>query len=233
MPITLAAMADMIRASVRDARAYRERGAGRAYDERLEAWLPALERRIPVVVHADRADGIRAALKLAAEFDLRLIVSGGREAHTLASELAKANVPVILGDSAADLENIRGGGRGFNDEGPAILSRAGVRVSFFGGSGSRRGMTTGRLGGEPALNAAWVFRNGVPEEEALRMLTLYPAEMFDVGDRIGSLDVGKDADFMVLEGHPFDYRVLPQLVVVDGEVVHQQGRTSGSRSPSS
>jgi hypothetical protein len=81
------------------------------------------------------------------------------------------------------------------------------------------GVTTGRLGGEPALNAAWVFRNGVPEEEALKMRTLYPAEMFDLGDRIGSLDAGEDADFMVLEGHPFDYRALPQMVVIDGEVV--------------
>jgi imidazolonepropionase-like amidohydrolase len=159
---------------------------------------------------------------------LRLVVSGGREAHRVAADLARAKVPVILGDSATDLENIRGGGLGFSDEGPAILSRAGVKVSFFGGSGSRRGMTTGRLGGEPALNAAWVFRNGVPEEEAIRMLTLYAAEMFDVGDRIGSLDVGKDADFMVLEGHPFDYRALPRMVVIDGEVVVRQGPGIGS-----
>ena len=51
------------------------------------------------------------------------------------------------------------------------------------------------------------------------MFTLNAAEMFDMGDRIGSIDVGKDADFMVLEGHPFDYRVLPQMVFIDGELV--------------
>jgi imidazolonepropionase-like amidohydrolase len=84
-------------------------------------------------------------------------------------------------------------------------------------------MPTGALGGEPALNAAWAFRNGTSEQEALKMLTLYAAEMAGVDDRIGSIDVGKDADFMILEGHPFDYRVLPQMVFIDGELVFQSG----------
>ncbi len=71
------------------------------------------------------------------------------------------------------------------------------------------------------MNAAWAFRNGVPEAEALKMFTLNAAEMFDMGDRIGSIDVGKDADFVILEGHPFDYRVLPLMVFVDGKLVHE------------
>ena len=82
-------------------------------------------------------------------------------------------------------------------------------------------MPTGRLGGEPALNAAWVFRNGVPEQEALKMFTLNAAEMLGMEDRIGSIDAGKDADFMILEGHPFDYRALPKMVFIDGKLVHQ------------
>jgi imidazolonepropionase-like amidohydrolase len=59
------------------------------------------------------------------------------------------------------------------------------------------------------------------------MATLYAAEMLDVADRVGSIEVGKDADFVVLEGHPFDYRVVPQLVFVDGKLEH--GGASGSR----
>ncbi len=58
----------------------------------------------------------------------------------------------------------------------------------------------------------------MPEVEALRMVTLNAAEMLDMGDRIGSIDVGKDADFVVLEGHPFDYRVVPKYVFVDGRL---------------
>ena len=95
-------------------------------------------------------------------------------------------------------------------------------------------MPTGRLGGEPALNAAWVFRNGGSEEEALRMVTLNAAEMLGVADQVGSLDVGKDADFMILEGHPLDYRVLPQMVFVDGrQVVNKTDARPSVREPSS
>ena len=82
-------------------------------------------------------------------------------------------------------------------------------------------MPTGRLGGEPALNAAWAFRNGASETDALRMVTLNPAEMFGVADWMGSIDVGKDADFLVLEGHPFEYNVLPQMVYIDGQRVYE------------
>ena len=129
---------------------------------------------------------------------------------------------MILGNSGSNIgeyETIRGGGRGYNELSAILLARAGVKVSFFSASGARRCMPTGRLGGEPALNAAWVFRNGGSEEEALKMVTLNAAEMLGVADQVGSLDVGKDADFMVLEGHPLDYRALPQMVFVDGRQV--------------
>ena len=87
-----------------------------------------------------------------------------------------------------------------------------------GPGASRRASPIGRLGGEPILNSAWAFRNGVSEVEALRMATLNAAEMLDVADRMGSIAVGKDADFVVLEGHPFDYRVVPSYVFVDGRL---------------
>ena len=96
---------------------------------------------------------------------------------------------------------------------PAVLTRAGVKVAFFGDGASRRAMPTGRLGGEPVLNAAWAFRNGVAEADALKMVTLNPAEMFGMANRIGSIEPGKDADFLVLEGHPFEYNVLPEMGV--------------------
>jgi len=155
------------------------------------------------------------------DYEMRLIVSGAVEAHRLADELARAEIGVILGDSASRLEDMRGGGEGYRIDAPALLSQKGVKVAFFGPSGSRRGMPTGRLGGEPALNAAWAFRNGASEQEALRMVTLNAAEMLGMEDQIGSIDVGKDADFMILEGHPFDYRVLPLMVFIDGQLIHQ------------
>ena len=222
IPSTPDAAAAMIASTLGDARRYAAERPGRPYNQRFEALLPVLDGRIPAIIQAYDVDEIHLALKLAADYKLRLIIGGGVEAYKLAPELGRAGVGVILGNSGSaigEYETIRGGGRNYNEQSAILLSRAGVKVSFFGASASRRCMPTGRLGGEPALNAAWVFRNGGTEEEALRMVTLNAAELLGVADRVGSLDVGKDADFMVLEGHPFDYRVLPQMVFIDGKLV--------------
>jgi imidazolonepropionase-like amidohydrolase len=216
--LTLLGASEMIRGALHDARGYADERPARAYDPRHEALLPLLRRDVPALIHADRVDEIREALAIAEDHDLRLVITGGVEAHVLADELAAADVGVILGNSGSFASDIRGGGPGWSVEGPAILVRAGVKVAFFGPGASRRAAPTGRLAGEPILNSAWAFRNGVPEVDALRMATLNAAELLDMDDRIGSIDVGKDADFVVLEGHPFDYRVVPSFVFVDGQL---------------
>ena len=183
-----------------------------------------LRREVSALIHADRVAEITEALAIARDYDLRLVVTGGVEAHKVAAELAAAGAGVILGNSGSYASDIRGGGDGWSVEGPAILTRAGVKVAFFGPGASRRASPIGRLGGEPILNSAWAFRNGAGEVDALRMATLNAAELLDMEDRIGSIEVGKDADFVILEGHPFDYRVVPKWVFVDGrlEAVGQQ-----------
>jgi imidazolonepropionase-like amidohydrolase len=221
IPVTLESASRMIRDALDGAKAYLQAGSKPAFNQRFEALRPALRGDVPVILHARTEEEIREAMRIASDYQLRLIVSGAVEAHRLADELARGAVGVILGDSASRLEDIRGGGDGYSIQAPALLSEKGVKVSFFGPSASRRGMPTGRLAGEPALNAAWAFRNGVSEQEALRMFTLNAAEMLGMEERIGSIDVGKDADFMILEGHPFDYQVLPEMVFIDGKLVHQ------------
>ena len=235
IPTTPEAAAQMIAGVLDDARRYAAARPNVPYNQRLEALRPVLDGRVPAIIQAYEADEIRLALKLAADYKLRLVIGGGVEAYRLSAELASAGASVILGNSGSTIgeyETIRGGGRGYNELSAILLTRAGVKVSFFSASGARRCMPTGRLGGEPALNAAWVFRNGATEDEALRMVTLNAAEMLGVNDLVGSLDVGKDADFMILEGHPLDYRVLPQMVFVDGrQVVNKSdGRPLGRES---
>ena len=217
-PLTLESASAMIRKALDAARSYAEAEEAREYDARLEALLPLLRREVPAMVHADRFAEIEEALSLAEDYGLRLVITGGVEAHRLADRLAAADVGVILGNSGSYASDIRGGGEGWSVEGPAILNRAGVKVAFFGPGASRRASPIGRLGGEPILNAAWAFRNGVPEVDALRMATLNAAELVDMGDRMGSIEPGKDADFAILEGHPFDYRVVPDWVFVDGRL---------------
>ncbi|MYE44726.1 MAG: amidohydrolase family protein [Acidobacteria bacterium] len=217
-PLTLASASAMIREALDAARRYSEADGQREYDARLEALLPLLRREVPAMVHADRVPEIEAALSLAEDYGVRLVITGGVEAHRVAERLAAADAGVILGNSGSYASDIRGGGEGWSMEGPAILNRAGVKVAFFGPGASRRASPIGRLGGEPILNAAWAFRNGVPEVDALKMATLNAAELVDLDDRIGSIEAGKDADFVILEGHPFDYRVLPDWVFVDGRL---------------
>ena len=217
-PLTLESASAMIRKALDAARSYAEAEEARVYDTRLEALLPLLRREVPAMVHADRFAEIEEALSLAEDYGLRLVITGGVEAHRLADRLAAADVGVILGNSGSYASDIRGGGEGWSVEGPAILNRAGVKVAFYGPGASRRASPIGRLGGEPILNAAWAFRNGVPEVDALRMATLNAAELVDIEDRIGSIEPGKDADFVILEGHPFDYRVVPDWVFVDGRL---------------
>jgi imidazolonepropionase-like amidohydrolase len=221
IPVTLESASRLIRDVLDGARRYHEAGGAPSYHQRFEALLPALKKEVPVIIHAKSEEEIKEAMAIASDYGLRLVISGGTQAHRLAEELSRANVGVILGDTASRLEDIRGGGDGFHREAPAILAEAGVKVSFFGPSASRRGMPSGRLGGEPALNAAWVFRNGASEQKALEMFTLNAADMLGMEPRIGSIEVGKDADFQILEGHPFDYRVLPTMVFIDGRLAHQ------------
>ncbi|MDE0473596.1 MAG: amidohydrolase family protein [Gammaproteobacteria bacterium] len=217
-PLTLASASAMIREALDAARGYAQVGETGEYDARMEALLPLLAGEVPAMIHADRVAEIEEAMSIAEDYGLRLVVTGGVEAHRLADRLAAADVGVILGNSGSYASDIRGGGEGWSMEGPAILNRAGVKVAFYGPGASRRASPIGRLGGEPILNSAWAFRNGVPEVDALRMATLNAAELLDMDDRIGSIEVGKDADFVILEGHPFDYRVLPGWVFVDGKL---------------
>ena len=218
VPLTLASASAMIRETLDAAEAYAGADETREYDARMEALLPLLAGEVPAMIHADRVAEIEEAMSIAEDYGLRLVVTGGVEAHRLADRLAAADVGVILGNSGSYASDIRGGGDGWSMEGPAILNRAGVKVAFYGPGASRRASPIGRLGGEPILNSAWAFRNGVPEVDALRMATLNAAELLDMDDRIGSIEVGKDADFVILEGHPFDYRVLPGWVFVDGKL---------------
>ena len=218
VPVTLDSASMSIREALDAASEYSEGRLTGEYNQRHETLLPLLRREVPALIHADYVAEIREAMSIAQDYDLRLVITGGVEAYKLVDELAAADAGVILGNSGSYASDIRGGGDGWSIEGPAILSRAGIKVAFFGPGASRRASPIGRLGGEPILNSAWAFRNGVGEVEALRMATLNAAEMLNIENQVGSIEVGKVADFIVLEGHPFDYRVVPSFVFVDGKL---------------
>ena len=178
----------------------------------LIAMIPVIEGRVPLLVVADKATDIDAALRIAAENNIRLIIGGGAEAWMLASRLAAARVPVLTGA----MNNIPGGFTtlGQLQENSGLLRRAGVQVVLIGNAGN---------GDEEVFNvrnikqeAGNAIAYGMSWDDALRAVTLTPAEVFGVAERIGSLQAGRDANVVIWNGDPFEFSSVAEHVFVRG-----------------
>lgn len=178
----------------------------------MEALVPVLEGRVPLVVQVDRASDIETAMSLAREYGLRLIVTGGAEAWMLADRLAAARIPVLTGA----MSNVPAlfATLGQRQENAAILARAGVPVTLIGNasSGSAEAFTARNVRYEAGNAVAY----GMEWNAALRAITLTPAETFGVADRVGSLSPGKLADVVVWSGDPFEFATRAEHVFVSG-----------------
>lgn len=195
-----------------------ERGERREYSVSradLEALQSVIEGTTPVLVHADRASDIRTLLALQEGYGLALIIAGGAEAWMLADAIAAAGAGVIL--SATD--NLPGSFDKLNArlDSAALLDAAGVRVAF---GGSARNHNARNI----TQSAGIAVANGLTWESALRAVTLAPAEMYGVADRVGSIEVGKEADLVVWPGDPLELTNFPEAVYIRGEAVPMQSR---------
>jgi imidazolonepropionase-like amidohydrolase len=186
----------------------------------LEALLPVLDGRVPMLVQVDKASDIESAMGLAREYGFRLIVIGGAEAWQIAGKLAAARIPVLTGAMNNIPESFAALGQ--RQENAAILSRAGVAVSVIGNAGG---------GDEEAFNvrnvrfeAGNAVAYGMDWNAALRSITLTPAETFGVADRVGSLAAGKLADVVIWSGDPLEFASQPERVFVRGQEHRQPSR---------
>jgi imidazolonepropionase-like amidohydrolase len=206
-----------------DARFWREhRGefdAGRARELAvsrldLEALGPVLDGEVPLIVNVHRASDIEAVLRIADDYGLDLVISGGSEAWIVADRIAAAGVPVILkplNNSPAGFDRL-----GARFDNAALLHRAGVQVivgSFE--SHNARWLT---------LEAGNAVRFGLPWDVALRAVTLAPAQAVGVADRYGSLEPGKVGNLVVWTGDPFELSTRAELVVIRGSVAPPENR---------
>ncbi|MGC9530006.1 MAG: amidohydrolase [Candidatus Bipolaricaulaceae bacterium] len=182
-------------------------------DLRLEALSRVLTGEIPVHMHVHRADDILTALRVADEFGLRrLVLIHATEGYKVADALAERGVPCVVGP--IHFSRTKYELRGMNPQNPAILSRAGVKVAI-----QTDEMSAVRY---ILFDAALAVREGMDEGEALKAITLYPAEILGIADRVGSLAPGKDADLVVLSAHPFQLtKSKVELVVAGGRVIHR------------
>ncbi len=219
-PGTRARGVAMVRAQFIRAQEYRDRRAGGteggARDLALEVLAQALGGEVKVMLTAQRATEILAALRLQREFGFDLVLDGAAEAYLVTEEIRAAGVPVILHPTMArhtgSLENA-------TFETSRILREAGIEVAFQSGFEGYVPKTRVLLY-EAAMAAAY----GLPFDETLRAITLAPARILGVDDRVGSLEVGKHGDFVLFDGDPFEYLTRVCTVVIEGEIVSDSCR---------
>jgi imidazolonepropionase-like amidohydrolase len=171
----------------------------------LEALQPVLKGQEPLAVLANRASDLLAAVRLSKEFNIRLVLMGGAEAWMVADQLSAAHVPVVV-KALTDIPGFDS--LGATLENPARLSKAGVTLALatFDTQNSRN------LRQEAGNAIAY----GMSREAALEAVTLTPAKVWGVADRVGSLEVGKDADVVVWSGDPFELTTGPEHVFIKG-----------------
>lgn len=204
-----ATLAD-VRAFMRNRAAY-ERGATRDFALSrgdLEALIPVVEGRVPLVVSVDRASDILEAIAFAREEHLRLILDGATEGWRVAAQIAAAGVPVIV-DPRQDLPQdfAKLGARLDN---AARLQAAGVTVVLKDGEGGNYRARELRYGAGQAV------AHGLPHAAALAAITINPARVFGIADRVGSIEPGKDADLVLWSGDPFEPLSQPRAILVRG-----------------
>lgn len=179
-----------------------------AYNQKLEALLPVLAREIPLKAHAHQANDIFTALRIAREFNLRLTLEHVTEGHLIADELAgEKDVPMAVGPSLTFASKFELQNKSWAT--PAVLTAAGCHVSIITDSSVIPQQYL-------PLCAGMAIKAGMDPFDALKAITLNPAEHIGVADRVGSLEAGKDADLVITAGSPFEVLTEVKAVFIDG-----------------
>jgi imidazolonepropionase-like amidohydrolase len=197
-------------AEAKDARAKDSTLPRRAEDLKLDALIPVVRGQEPVVINANLERDIRKAVQFCDEMKIKMILSGGVEAYKVAGLLKAKGIPVLVGP----IYRLPG-----NEDDPydsafanaGLLSKAGVKVAFATQSSAEARDLPYQAGIASAF--------GLPKEEALKAVTIYPAEIFGVADKIGSIEQGKIANLIVTDGDPLEVRTQIKHLFINGHEV--------------
>jgi len=197
------------------ARAYAKAGANKTTDWTLEALVPVVERKIPLITNASREQDIKDAVAFGERAKVNIVISGGAEAAYVAPLLKEKNIPVILGgiltmpsrEDAFHADSYRLAGR---------LAQAGVKFAFSSGDNTNVRLVPNQA----AMSVAW----GLNRDEALKALTINAAEILGVADRVGSIEAGKDANLFIAKGDPLEIRTQLTHVIIRGTDVGVDSR---------
>ena len=215
-PITRMATAALLRELLFKARNYvqaKENGKEPTFDMKLEAMIPVIKKEIPLKAHAHRADDIFTAIRIAKEFDVDLTLDHCTDGELIADKLASEGYPAFVGPTFGGKTQIELSNKSFTT--PAALHRAGVPISIITDA--------------PVIPleylpmcAGFAVNAGLDYDEGWRAITVNPASQTGIGDRVGSLEVGKDGDVVIWQDDPLKVvGTKAYLTVVDGKVVYQ------------
>ena len=220
-PVTRMAVASLLREELFKAKRYaaeveaaeRDTDKTRPFDMQLEALLPVIRREIPLKAHAHRADDILTALRIAREFDVDITLDHVTEGHLIVDQLVKAGKPVLVGPSFGSKSKQELKDKSFATAG--ILEKAGLQVCIITDA------PVIPLYYLP-LCAGLAVKAGMTEKGAWEAITIHPAQVVGIADRVGSLEVGKDADIAIFSGDPLrDIQCQTKAVLVNGKIVYQ------------
>lgn len=218
-PSSRMTIAAMLREEIFNAVQYRKKkikaeSNGEEIEEnfKLESWIPVLEKKIPLKAHVHRADDIMTAIRIAKEFNLNLTLDHCSEGHLIANEIKESGFPAIVGPDMTCRNKIEIANANFKTAG--VLANKGVKVAI----------TTDHpvsLIQYLPVCAGLAAKAGLGIEEALKAITINAAIICGAEDRVGSLEVGKDADISIFTGNPMEVFTHTVYTIIDGQIVYK------------
>ncbi len=219
MPATRMATAALLRETLTKAVQYKEKkekalakGEDFTEDFRQEAWLPVLNQEIPLKAHAHRSDDILTAIRIGKEFNLHMTLDHCSEGHFIPEYVAASSYPAIIGPTLTRRSKIEVQNKTFKT--PGIVHKAGTLVA----------LTTDH----PVIPVQYLSKcaglaakEGLGIEEGLKAITINAATICGVADRVGSLEVGKDADIAIFSGNPMEIFTDTLYTIIDGQIVYK------------
>ena len=180
------------------------------FDLKMEALLPVLRGDIPLKAHAHRADDICTAIRIAREFGVKLTLEHCTEGHLIPDVVARSGCPVAVGPTLTHASKLELANKSFDT--PGVLARAGCQVSIITDSSVIPQQYL-------SLCAGLAVKAGMDPFAALQAITINPARHLGVADRVGSLEVGKDADLVITDGDPMVSDTTVKMVFINGRQV--------------
>lgn len=200
----------MLRTAFQEAKTYMESEDKKGKNLRNEILGEILQGKIPAVITANNAVDILAALRLAEEFNFKLILDGGAESYLILDEIKKSGIPIFLHSMMSRTKNL-------SYDTPKLLKENKIQFAIQSGYESYVPKTRVIL-----FEAAIAAANGLSFEEALASITINPAKILGIDKKVGSLEVGKDADIAIYNGDPFEYTTHCCVVIINGKVYENE-----------